>query len=143
MGRRLSSEPVSEPLTVYLQLPPDMGPETARAYELVFGVKTAIATEEGPVLRLTTSDEPPAVRGVLLPESLPLAVFNILKAMLEAGCLDGERLTEAELEVRSGHPNPVRSLRRLRSHPEHGAIWRTVLVFPGRNGRGGYGFAPN
>ena len=91
------------------------------------------------LLQLPGRDEPPSIHGIPVSAPVSLAAFNILTAMVEAGCLRGKRLTEAELARLSGHPNPIRTLARLMGHRKDGPAWRAMLDFPGRNGRGGYG----
>ena len=88
------------------------------------------------VLALPGRDRPPVVRGVPMGEPLRPRFFNILQAMVAAGCLEGRRLSEKELAKKSGHSNPVRELNRHRK----AAPWDALLDFPGGKGRGGYGF---
>lgn len=84
-------------------------------------------------------DYPPLVRGEPLSRLLTLREFEILKAMMELGCHEGQRVTEAVLAERSGHPNPVRTLRELRKVPP----LESVIAFPGPGGKGrGYGLTP-
>jgi hypothetical protein len=76
-----------------------------------------------------------------MPWIIPEAPFAVLQAMIHAGCLNGERLSTAELRKRSNHPDPVRALKKLRDDADQRAFWRTVIIFPGSKGRGGYGLA--
>lgn len=94
------------------------------------------------VLELPARNLPPIIRGRAAvgwrpPIKLRKAAdrlsdreFGILQAMIDAGCLDGVRLTEARLEELSGYPNPVRTLRDLRKLPP----FKTLLLFPGHKG---------
>jgi integrase len=115
-----------------------VGPAPGRPGPTAHVRADAAASRPSVVLELPDREVPPIVRGRRLGERLTATQFNILTAMLRAACLKGERLTEAQLALRSGHNNPVRTLRDLRKIPP----WDTVLVFPGKRGRGGYGLAP-
>jgi integrase len=82
-------------------------------------------------------NRPPRVRGVPLERHLSPREFAILRAMVDAGCHRGARLTEAELADASGRRSPVRDLRELRKLPQ----LADVILFPGAKGAGGYGLA--
>lgn len=73
------------------------------------------------------------VRGEPMDAILTPAEFNILKAMIDFGCLEGGRIRSDELGTRSGHPGPDRTLRDLKKKIPR---LKTLLI----GGRGGYGF---
>jgi integrase len=102
-----------------------------------------------PVLVLPHDDRTmaPIIRGVRLPRRVPDRLWDILWAMKEGGCLEGAKLTEAEIEAGTamapggkerGHP--ALALRKwARIEP-----WGTVLDLPGKHRKKkyetGYGF---
>ncbi len=89
------------------------------------------------VLTLAARDLPPIVRGSVLSRKLAPGAFHILQAMLTVG----SPLTGPDLAKRSGYRDPVRVFRRLVKDRADGPIWKTVILFPGRKGEGGYRLA--
>jgi integrase len=77
----------------------------------------------------------PLLRGKLLPLALTKAEIDVIQGMIEAGCLDGERLSESDLVEKCHRPDPVRILRLLKNKPPLDG----EILFPGKGGIGGYG----
>ena len=76
------------------------------------------------------------VDGVPVARRLSRAAYEILDAMLRAGCLDGALLTASELNAQSGHGDSVRELYRMR---DRWPALADLIKFPTRKGNGGYG----